>query len=55
MLVSRLAYELLNAEFPPIKLTEALAALLRSGQMSTRDRKQFTMYESDTLTVWLCT
>jgi hypothetical protein len=43
--------DLLDSQFPPAKLTESLAVLLRSGQMSTRRRERFELYESATLTV----
>jgi hypothetical protein len=43
--------DLLDSQFPPAKLTESLAALLRSGQMSTRRRERFELYESATITV----
>jgi len=43
--------DLLDAEFPPARLTGTLASLLRSGQMSTRTQQRFTLYESPTLTV----
>ena len=48
---SAVIFDLLDSQFPPAKLTESLAALLRSGQMSTRRRERFVLYESATLTV----
>ena len=44
-------YDLLDGQFPPTKLTDSLAALLRSGRMSTRRRERFELYMSATLTV----
>jgi hypothetical protein len=43
--------DLLESEFPPATLISTLARLLRSGQMSTRARRQFTLCQSTSLTV----
>lgn len=48
---STVIFDLLNSQFPPAKLAESLAALLRSGQMSTRRQERFVLYESAILTV----
>jgi len=44
-------YELLNSQFSPSGLIEAIGRLLRSGQMGTRQPERFELHKSDTLTV----
>jgi hypothetical protein len=48
---TELIFHLLDTQFPITRLTESLAALLRSGRMSTRRRERFELYKSATLTV----
>lgn len=43
--------QLLDVQFPIPELTGTLRGLLRSGQMSTRQRQQFELYKSATITV----
>jgi len=43
--------DLLNDQFPPATLIDAISGLLSSGRMSTRQWERFEIYKSGTLTV----